>query len=492
MLWALERQLQRFGSYVSRALGVLLTLVLASSAYAQNPSPDSLMRDLCRNLFSTILQTPDIKDQFLANETPNPKEAVASYVRANGFRTPENFSSFEEALSYYFTERKPIILRSEHPIEYNGPSGVFESLVFKTEYLTEALSLRKQLKLTDEKLAWLTVLPVDVVARDFRKDIPYLLGYLQLGKLSPPDFLEILKGYAFNSGSEKVAAFARQSDPKFSNVSDADIYRMGSFSFQTLERGFNISVAMDSGRPNAYHVFMNSYSAPGAYGNGGHYFLVDQAANILSHHALIGEIPALFASKLKDIIRFYEGIRTLPHFDQKHAPLMEMSLDEEGPSFLQYHRIKDQRPMSAGEQLRWQYGAGAGEVEAPFVHGVTQSASGIVVSVKVVPYSDRPKTSLTDHPNVAVGGVASFLTDELISRRRKVNIIFGIAKKYLRGTTNGHAGRSDILKPELTLILPLDSILTETEIDHFHHGSAFDIELEIRSNGTQAFVRRLK
>lgn len=64
-------------------------------------------------------------DRFLESRVLQPKADVARYVEEKGILVPRRFGSVSEGLE----SRADLIARSEHPIEYAGPSGLFSSCV---------------------------------------------------------------------------------------------------------------------------------------------------------------------------------------------------------------------------------------------------------------------------------------------------------------------------------------------------------------------------
>src|SRR5665811_876042 len=55
-----------------------------------------------------------------------PKQEISDYVESQGFLVPRRFDTLDEALDVVRAGGE-IILRSEHPDDYDGPSGLMDS-----------------------------------------------------------------------------------------------------------------------------------------------------------------------------------------------------------------------------------------------------------------------------------------------------------------------------------------------------------------------------
>lgn len=78
---------------------------------------------------------PPIKsaDFYLNNPPRQPKREVGDYVEANGILVPRRFVNLDQALS----SGKPFIVRSEHPQEYAGVSGLLHSFQVTKEIIAK-------------------------------------------------------------------------------------------------------------------------------------------------------------------------------------------------------------------------------------------------------------------------------------------------------------------------------------------------------------------
>ena len=73
-------------------------------------------------------------DWYSQHPTVTPKVDIARYVGAEtDIKVPRIFDTLEEAMRFVVSGGN-IIIRSESPDQYEGPSGIFESYVISPEY----------------------------------------------------------------------------------------------------------------------------------------------------------------------------------------------------------------------------------------------------------------------------------------------------------------------------------------------------------------------
>jgi hypothetical protein len=124
---------------------------------------------------------------------------------------------------------------------------------------------------------------------------------------------------------------------------------------------------------------------------------------------------------LRRIIEMYEKIRNLDKFDPQHCPILEIQTDTENNDyFLQYHRTNNfkKSDFTLTRDIE------EGEFLANYVRGSTgEKAIEIEVSIHLFSnYCDETKElPLTEKG--ALSFSANNIFSELMSRRRKVNII---------------------------------------------------------------------
>ncbi len=225
-----------------------------------------------------------------------PKSDVADIIQANGFNVPPRFTTEEEAKSSW---AHGYHLRSEHPLEYAGPSDMFPT-AFRQPYQYENLGEGFDL------VSW----------KDFVQ-----------GHTSPKQFQRIVDAYCLEID---------------------DFLNDLSFSVWGHITGANRFMFQDPADPNKYFVgtcikdreFMNSQYGVRAMAIFMHSITKDGDTKTLfrdSSPSLPDWIGAYGSPA--DLIEFYEGIRNVEAFNPQHIPIIEFQSDHLGQQwFLQYHR----------------------------------------------------------------------------------------------------------------------------------------------------------
>src|SRR5438552_893026 len=83
----------------------------------------------------------DGQDVFLRQRPQRPKERIAEYVEQSGVEIPRIFPSLETALDFV-KEGGGIMLRSEHPQDYAGTSGLLRSYKIDPDTVAKALNIK--------------------------------------------------------------------------------------------------------------------------------------------------------------------------------------------------------------------------------------------------------------------------------------------------------------------------------------------------------------
>ncbi len=86
---------------------------------------------LLKNKIATMGSSKNRSDWFLENPPQQPKREIALYVSSQGVQVPTLFEGIDEALE----SGREFIIRSEHPQEYQGMSGVLQSHLVSKEDL---------------------------------------------------------------------------------------------------------------------------------------------------------------------------------------------------------------------------------------------------------------------------------------------------------------------------------------------------------------------
>lgn len=265
-------------------------------------------------------------DPYNWGTCPQPKKMIGEYVEKSGFSVPKRYESLGDALGAV-QQGATIVMRSEHPLEYDTFSGLLDSYRLNTETLSrEDKEFTKAINSGASEEDVLLIAKREGISR-----VP-INRYLELARKSSGEYLQEM-----------------------------------SFSFWEYVPGRNIAVVADDAIDGRYHI--TSYGTDGRGGalggifnNGGEPFNTnDAAADSLSED--------ISPHSISQLIITYEGIRSLPDFNQRQCPIMELQLGDDGTIwFLQYHKARPFRPHTDGLDLR-DYPAQEGWFKAEAVRG---------------------------------------------------------------------------------------------------------------------------
>ncbi|MEW6057567.1 MAG: hypothetical protein AB1540_13220 [Bdellovibrionota bacterium] len=387
-----------------------------------------------------------VRDYYLANPPRQPKREIGLYV-GSYVPTPRIFDSFAEALASGLPFR---IFRTEHRDEYNGPSGVLDSLVYPPtghlkEPLTKAFDAFKKGEIDE---AGLQDRLRELSAKNLRK-------YTDAASL---DFEAYKKEISF-SAWEKLG-------------------------------GINIAVVADSAVGDKFHVFSDLKEFTGLL-TSGNYAIVEQSKITAGRFEIDPSMKADpdFASftenpqiqwfeqnqlnVVQSAIKLYKKVRKLPRFDPRHVPIIEMQYVDGKVYFLQYHRTRDleRADFALPEKLE------EGWVEAGYVRGVTPK-DGVVVDV-----------SLREL-------ILPSLAQEFKSRDRAAYVFDGTRDKLISKSTTHHLRRTLLMKPRVSVSVDLEKVVGQEAYNEavesvfgFEDEGPKLLKVRVVSDGKRAFVR---
>lgn len=364
-----------------------------------------------------------------------PKRTIADYVELNGILVPHRFYSLAEARSSH----KRILLRSEHPQEYNGASGLLSS---------------------------------------------FELSSFFYGVRGSIDVEEVKQRYFDKEDSKpKEAKYKRYC--KFLDLDEDEFKQQTSFSIWEVLGGTNRTVIADSAIPNRHHI-MTSREEKGNYLT--NYAIIEDGELV---QEFIDPLPEDFREGLKGLIGVYEQVRNLNRFDQNHCPIMEFQTYKGKDYFLQYHRARDFSPVG----FTLERALGDGEIEVPFVRGSTLE-DGMDCKVTVY-YSGQPTL---DFSSGSEDGSYDLHYDqifsELVVKDRKVQMIpdKDLSWKLLEVIAK-HVQRSKLFKPQVSIIHDIEDVLNGESVSDLYaktkEGRNAHVDLHIVSDGRRAFVKRV-
>lgn len=332
-----------------------------------------------------------------------PKRTIADYVEQNGILVPRRFDSLAAARSSH----RPIFLRSEHPQEYDGVSGLLDSFELSNKFYP-VKSSRNVEEAVERYFNYL----------DHKKDKPFYQIYCRLLNLNEDEFKSQV-----------------------------------TFSIWEYLPGYNRTVVADSAIPGRHHV-ITRWKEDNEFCRVYHIFKDGKLENIC-----VGSRAEELDAGQENLIETYEQVRHLPHFDSNHCPIMEFQTYQDKNYFLQYHRGRDFSPatFTLDRSLR------KGEKEALFVRGATSSAEGQIFKITV--YYGVYDTFLPENEDGSFDLHRRSIFSALQYRRRKLQISSATDCIYEFDSLGGaHGSVSKMFKPEIFTIFPIAEVLRDHEV----------------------------
>lgn len=401
-------------------------------------------------------------DQFLENPPRQPKKDIADYVEQNGILVPERFQGLEQALEYVKLGGE-IIVRSEHPLEYNGASGLLSSYVISQERIEkvkkycdehgEVIDWGKMRKDRNMNAEW------DVINKIFG----------QLGTCSQQDFEQNLRKL-----SEKYSKHYCE----LLGLNLEDFNEDISYSFWKKVKGFNRSIVADSAIPNRYHIFTTNTGKPFFH----NYLIVDNG-NIVLNNPI--EMTDEMRGALPDVIGFYEKIRGMEKFDPTHCPIVEFQTDKQNNNhFLQYHRTRQIEPATFTLDRNLE----EDEFEAVYVRGAT-SSEGIVLNVAMY----YPEYQIAEKEDGSFDFHDNFFFSEIMSRRRIANFEIRSKQDLSISCIDAHLPKSRLFNSQISISIPKDKIPDNLARSVYEKTREISvparIPIRVISDGRKAYVR---
>lgn len=418
--------------------------------------------DLLHATWPCHLMLTRTADFYKENLPSRPKKEIAEYVRSEGISVPEIYPSLESALS----SGRSFVARSESPYEYEGASGMADSHVFGELQLAQALAPTQSVRQTTD--------PVGALARYLHQKNQAKTKGLSFDHLSAQREFEaaLLRHSSTVSRLNSFAQLAGMNKEK-----KQDFLNSFGFSYWELLPGHNISMIADNAVKGRYHVFVK-------YGWTWGYAVIDNGKILHQGPVAVakGANPRDFGYRKKligspkELINFYERVRTLPRFDANHCPLLELQALGPGQySFLQYHRTRDFEP--ANFTVNRQELLGAGYQEVPFVRGVTsKDGLNVELSLPSGPKESELQLNFAGYDNKEWGSVYR----ELQTRTARALFLDLDFQKAARDSL-GHLPRSKLFNPWMTVLLPLKELQAKP---------GERVKVHVISDGRSAFYLR--
>jgi hypothetical protein len=375
-------------------------------------------------------------DYYLENPerlNGQPKRTIADYVEQNGILVPRRFDTLTEARKSH----KGILLRSEHPQDYNGVSNLLDSFELSSKYF---------------------------------------------GVKGSRDVEEIKQRY-FEKVSGKDSCL--KDFCQFLELDREEFKQQISFSIWEALGGQNRSIIADSAINGRYHIFTKE-----DFGNGKMYVNY----TILDNGNLVESGPLSLKEGMKEdlerIVEFYESIRSLPNFNPNHCPLVEFQTFENKHYFLQYHRTRDFQEASFSLDRPLE----KGEFEAELIRGVT-SSEGFIGNISTFYSSLEIKD---EEMSIYFPVNRPRMFTEIMAKKRKTQILFENANKIGKKLVDlSHTQKSLMFKPGLFIgHSKLENFITLKENEQMWNCKREkkeipQIQLRVISDGNRAIIKRI-
>ncbi len=279
-------------------------------------------------------------DHFLAYPPLQPKREIGEYVESKGILVPRRFDNLAAALN----SDKPFLLRSEHPQDYAGSSGLGRSIFIRPEdcpgnRLYEPLPTN-----IDQICTYSTAQLIRTIT--------------EITSLPQETFERRL----FDLDKNDIATHC-----KITGMDQPEFEGDSSFSYWEGLGGINRAIVADNTIEDRYHIFTYVH-AP----RWGIMYLENYGYQVIDDGKIIyqGGSNSFSPEAIKDfvaLIEFYETVRNLDQFDPNHCPIIETQTVADQFYFLQYHRTRDKNPVTFTLDRDLQ----EGEIPALFVRGAT-------------------------------------------------------------------------------------------------------------------------
>lgn len=247
--------------------------------------------------------------------------------KISGLYVPEIYANVEQAIN----SGKHIVIRSDHPKEYDGLAGLLQSVFTEIEADKLKFTLHEGSRFNDYSLSSsedLQNLRHRIIDQD-----PIFQRYL---KLTGENQEEFFRGF--------------------------------NFTFWETIQGINGTMWADPVIPNKYHFVQFNFEDGNAFI---HYTRLNTFTGVSKSNGSSGRLEDKIpggADTLRKLIDSYEEIRSMSQFNGNHCYEMEYQIDSSGNQwFLQWRRMRDFTPTD----FKLERGAEKGEVEGSFAIGKT-------------------------------------------------------------------------------------------------------------------------
>lgn len=393
-------------------------------------------------------------DYYLQHRPLQPKREIADYVESMGVLVPRRFSSLSEAVA----SGLPIFVRSEHPQDYDGVSGLLNSFIINDKQRAAGKAVVERL---GTEIDWKNY---ETIFHGNRLDVMHqIIG--QAETMPQADFEHALTKLSFKSIERYCQLMKVPIDSFIRDIS---------YSYWEKVDGENMTVVADSAVKGGYHILKKDSRI----------YIVYYDGRII----LNSDDREYNTSDISDLVDFYERVKTLPKFNASHCPLIELESNAGRLYFLQYLKTRDFAPASFVLERE----AEPDELEAQLVRGAT-SQEGIVVNTTIY-VASQPTVGPEEG---CLNTYCDVMHEEIMTRMRRVQFLTAERFSSRLDRFVSHGLSSNFFKPAITLVLDdsetqeriLSGLPREDEVDLSH--GPYQIPLRVISDGKRAFVRRV-
>lgn len=409
------------------------------------------------------------RDYFLLHPPRQPKKEIADWVESKGILVPRRFSSLDHALN----SKKPFIIRSEHPQDYNGASGILDS------YLIDPAKIAQWVGEFGED---------DVITSDDWSNYHYKGGWhersrikkrvmAQVGKVSQDDFELYLMDLSFDKAK------------LFGDYSGVDLVSDTSYSYWEALPGLNRTVIADNAVEGRYHIF----TSVSGVDDGRIYEIGELSGHeIIEGRKLIAggrgkKLPEENTEDLLELVDFYESVRQQDErFDKGHSYLKEAKSTGGKNYFLQTMRTNDFSPAIFSLDREPE----RDEIASMLVRGITPPEGlDLTLAIQYPPLLRNKVIANADEAQLSFWG--NTCSTEASIRQRQLQIVRGTSLKDIFVSGNSHFNRSLLFKPRLTVVLNNDDVSTLKDAagKPTEENRVTKIKIKVVSDGRKAFVK---
>lgn len=415
-------------------------------------------------------------DMFLLNPPMQPKKEIGDYVESQGILVPQRFANLQEALA----SGKPFIIRSEHPQDYAGVSGMGHSMRVTERDRQKG---KEELLKFGSKIDWDQVFDQDRIDAGQKSGLERLLA----------GSIENLSQQELEARLTQFSKIQSECYCRHARFSLADFEAHKRYSYWEFIPGARQVVVADSALVNRHHIFSYSPKRKVDDGNNPYVYAVLEKGKVIQQYSPDTLKSELTLADLSQSVEFYETVRRLPAFSSKNVPLVEMVYHQGKHYFLQSHRTTDVQHADFSLEKK---SLATGEVEAGYVRGCTDENGLIVETSFWPPFNDEYDFILNSDPEDA-----SFdfhfdrVYSELKMRVRKAQFILERDLDWFLLTTYDHLQKTKLFKPPITVMISHDqqeALVPELENVKTPRGhSTFRVKFHIVSDGRRAIVKRV-